>query len=278
MASTEGERKANIPTHAESINDFINKFAYRKKEELKTITQFINEDIKKVEPIHKVYKAISEYMELLKGSIEKNGKILQSIKDENKKKELEDYANIIEEYILKQIYRYTFPKKELKGDMDFHGYTIKLDWITPETLDIKKSYINQIQFAIINLRKMDEAKSVYGKLRYLEGVFNNMNNNIKFSTGSNKNAGQDEVTAIFQYIMIKAHPRRVHSNINYIKCFLDPAHGGQKMFLLTQLEAAVNFIEQVMTREITLNLSKEEFNNKCREAEERIKEKLARFK
>ena len=78
----------------------------------------------------------------------------------------------------------------------------KLYWVTPEHLDIKKLYINQLSNAIIWIKKMDEVKSIRDKLFCISNAYNTMNNTIKFSSGKNENAGQDELTPIFQYIII----------------------------------------------------------------------------
>ena len=96
-----------------------------------------------------------------------------------------------------------------------------------------------------------------------------MNNTIKFSSGKNDNAGQDELTPIFQYIIIKAQPQRIFSNINYIKCFLDDSGlTGELGFLLTQMESATFFIMDLDYEH--LKITEEEFNKNIREAEEKI--------
>ena len=85
-----------------------------------------------------------------------------------------------------------------------------------------------------------------------------MNNTIKFSSGKNESAGQDELTPIFQYIIIKAQPKRMFSNINYIKCFLGEKDlDGKLGFLLSQMESATSFIINI--NHTDLKLTEEEF-------------------
>ena len=112
-------------------------------------------------------------------------------------------------------------------------------------LDIKKEYINQLGFAELCIKKMDDAKSVFDKINCISDAFTNLSNTVKFSSGKNEEAGQDEITPLFQYIIIKATPKRMYSNLNYIYCFLDMSLGGKNAFLVTQLDSAISFIENV---------------------------------
>ena len=67
---------------------------------------------------------------------------------------------------------------------------------------------------------------------------------------------------IFQYIILKAQPKRMHSNINYIKCFL--AGTDSKAFLLSQIESATSYIGNLNYEE--LKMPKEEFEEKFEKA------------
>ena len=55
---------------------------------------------------------------------------------------------------------------------------------------------------------MDDMRSVNDKLNCIREAHAALNNVIKFSNGSDANAGQDEITPIFQYIIIKAQPKK----------------------------------------------------------------------
>ena len=276
MGSVEGQKKLkNVKSHAKSVNDFISYFKkinFEKaaiKSELRLLNQFITQDIETGEATHEIYKAFNDYMEILKIDIKEKGKYLES-KDE---KELNEFTNKIEEHIMRKIYKYVYPEEPLKEDFKFYQRTKILDWITPEHLEIKKLFINQLSLAILCIKKMDEAKSVLEKIRCIQNSFTNINNLIKFSSGKDKDAGQDETTPIFQYVVLKAHPKRMYSNLNYIYCFFDMVHGGQHAFLVTQLQSAITFIENLNSEMLRMN--KEEFNKNINEAEKRfeLKEK-----
>ena len=272
-ANVEGEKKAKYSTHVESINEFISKFSdtgNELKEDLKLLHNYIVEDIRKGEADHEVYKAFNEYMELLKENIKKNRRYIENTEEKALQKELDEFTNKIEEYIMRRIYKYVYPKDPLPKDNEFYNKTKYLDWVTPEHLEIKKFYINQLGLAIYWIKKMDDAKSVLDKIRCIQNAHTNVNNNIRFSSGKDKDAGSDETTPIFHYIVIKAQPKRIISNINYIHCFFDMVNGGSYAFLVTQLESVISFILNINHEK--LNITKEEFEKNI--AESKSKHKL----
>ena len=272
IASMEGEKKIKSSTHAETVNEFIMRFKDplndAKKLELKTLSKFIAEDIKSGEASHEVYKAFNDYKELIKEKIKNNEKYIESKNENDLKIELNEFTDKIEEHIMRKIYKYVYPKVPLKEDYEFYKRTRLLDWITPEHLEIKKLFRNQLGLAIKWIKKMDEANSVMEKLRCIQNAQKNVNNLIKFSSGKDKNAGQDETTPIFQYILIRAHPKRIISNLNYISCFFDRISGGQNAFLLTNMQSFITFIENVTPDQ--LNMTKEEYDKKIKEATDRF--------
>ena len=108
------------------------------------------------------------------------------------------------------------------------------------------------------IKRIDVVKSILEKLLCISNALNTMNNTIKFSSGKDEDAGQDELVPIFNYIVIKAQPKRMISNVNYIKCFLsDKDNSGNFGFLLSQMESAINFILNINHK--SLNITEDEF-------------------
>ena len=173
---------------------------------------------------------------------------------------------------MKKLYNVFFTKEQIEKDNSFFKQCIKLSWIKPAHLDIKKLYVNELKSAILFVRKIDSGKSVYDKLNYIAAAHNTINNTIKFSSGKKEDAGAEELSPIFQYIIIKAKPKRFFSNINYIKAFLNPNKcKGMHGFLLSQMEFAASFITQIDYKK--LKISEEEFNKNCNNAEMNSKDK-----
>ena len=253
------QKKEYNPYHAYTIRDFILKFSEHPWGKTESNTQipkfYIEDDILNGKRANGIFQTFVQYKSIIKKHIKSSKNLLKpdAIYTE--------IADKIEDYIMRQIYIYVYPKKELELDKKFYEQTKKLNWVLPEHLDIKKVYINQLSNAIAWIKKIDEKKSIRDKLCCISNAYNIMNNTIKFSSGKNENAGQDELTPIFQYLIIKAQPPRLFSNINYIKCFLDEEQlTGELGFLLSQMESATCFIMNISYE--SFRITKEEFDIK----------------
>ena len=260
--------------HIYYIRDFIESFSKRlfgkeRQNNLK-ICQLLKNDIKKGQRTHNIHKIIEKYLEFVKKQIKEpsNKKLFGEIKDD----EIKEILAKIQNHILRHTYRKVFPKKQTEKDIQFYNITRKFDWIKPEHLEFKKLYANQLKFAEKNIKKMEKSHSVYDKLDCIQNAYVAMNNTIKFISGKIEDAGQDELTPLFQYILIKAQPKNLNTNINYIKCLLsDSELMGSRGFYVSQMESASSFIININHNE--LKMSKEEFDLKIKMSEKNDKEK-----
>ena len=262
---------SKLPFHCYSIKDFIDKFSNSsnkdKSNNFKDLVKLVKDDIINGNRKNLIYITFDNYMEIIKKKI-KNGKTNKRLFENIKEEEIMKIVEKIEDHILRKIYKYVYPTIPLEIDVYFYNKTLCLDWVTPEQLDIKKLYMNQLGFAISCIRKIDKSKSVFDKLNCIKDAHTNINNTIKFSSGKKDDSGQDELTPIFQYIVIKAQPKTIFTDINYIKCFLgDSRLRGEEGFLVTQIESATSFILSLNQEQ--LKMDKDEFENKIKEAEKR---------
>ena len=258
-ATDDNDKKNKSLAHTLFIKDFINKFTDNSQNMDKNslnykLKIFSTEDIINSERKNGIFKTMKMYMNLVKKRIK------EPIINEGLFNDLPNIGEIaekIEDHILRQIYKDVFPPEQ-KEDVIFYQRTKCLNWVTPEQLDIKTIYMNQLGFAIDSIKQIDEARSVLDKLDLIASAHTSVNNTIKFSSGKDDDSGQDEMTPILQYIILKAHPKRMHSNINYIKCFLGDSNlTDSKGFLLSQIESAASYINN-LNYEI-LKIPKEEF-------------------
>ena len=264
------------PNHISYIRDFISKFSskiYGKDRAVKLkLSKLFREEIEKGIRKHKIDKIIEKYMDYVKKQIKepKNKKLFGEINDE----EIKQIADKIENHIMRHTYKTVFPNMPTESDNKFYQNTRRLDWIKPEHLEIKKLYVNQLKFAEKYVKKMDKAFSVYDKLDCIHNAYVTMNNTVKFISGKNEEAGQDELTPLFQYILIKAQPHFLISNINYIKCLLKESDLiGPRGFYVSQMESASSFILEINHEQ--LRMSKEEFDSKTKMSLDKYnKEKL----
>ena len=258
-SADESDKKNKSFAHATYIKDFINKFTDNQQNQDKNnlnikIKNYVTQDIIDVDRKYGIYKTMKMYMNFVRKKIKEpsiNERLFNNINE---------IADKIEDHILRQIYKDVFPEEQ-KEDKDFYIRTKCLDWVTPEQLDIKMIYINQLGFAISSIKKMDEARSVLDKLELIVNAHTSVNNTIKFSSGKEDDSGQDEMTPILQYIILKAYPKRMYSNINYIKCFLGDSNlTDSRGFLLSQIESAASYINNLDYNH--LKITKEEFDSK----------------
>ena len=261
----EGEKnEKQIPYHSYSIKDFISKFSecpWKQEEKGKNYTtphELVLFEIENGARCNRIYESLIEYMNIIRKHILAPKKT-KDLFDNTDNSNIEEILKIIRDYIMNQLYNYVYPKTQTVKDNTLYQKTLQLSWVAPENLNIKKIYINQLTNAVAWIKKMDDAKSVKDKLSCVQNAINTMNNTIKFSLGIEQDAGQDELTPIFQYIIIKAQPPRMYSNINYIECFLEDSElGGNYGTLLEQMNLTASFILYISHTQ--LNVTKEEFD------------------
>ena len=262
----ENDKKNKNPPNAIYIKDFINKFIENPLDQDKNslnckIKSLVTQDIISGDRKNGIYKTMEMYMNLVKKRIKEP---LINIGLFNDLTNMNELTKKIEDHILRQIYKDVYPPEQLE-DIKFYQRTKCLDWVTPEQLEIKKVYFNQLGFAISSIRKIDNARSVLDKIDLIINAHTSINNTIKFSLGKEDDSGQDEMTPILQYIILKAHPKRMYSNINYLKCFLGDSNlSDQNGFLLSQIESAYSYINNLNYQ--NLKITKEEFDFKFEEA------------
>ena len=269
-----------IPNHIYNIRDFISLFPIKfdskdnkeKQHNRLRFSKIFQKDISLGERKYHSNKIIENYMELVKKQIKdpSNKKYFGDIKDN----EVKEILGKIENYILRRVYKYIYPTTQSQTDDRFYEYTRKLEWIKPEHLEIKKLYVNQLKFAEKYIKQIDKAHTVVDKIDCINNAYVTMNNTVKFISGKNEDAGQDELTPLFQYILIKSQPEFLFTNINYIKSLLSEADLlGPKGFYVSQMESASSFIFNINYSQ--LKMDKDEFISKTKAALDKYyKEKL----
>ena len=86
-------------------------------------------------------------------------------------------------------------------------------------------------------------KSIKDKINCIEKIYNNIGKEMIFHYGINDESNREELKSLFNYIVIKAQPKRMISNINYIKCFENYNEISSKS--LTLLESSKEFLNNI---------------------------------
>jgi hypothetical protein len=254
------------PNHIFYIRDFISIFSNKiysikdKKNKIR-LSKLLKEDIINGDRKYQIDKIIEKYMDYIKKQVKdpSNKKLFGELKED----EITEIIEKIQNHILRYLYKNIYPSAQTEKDIKFYENIRKLEWIKPEHLEIKKLYVNQLKFAEKYIKRMDKAFTAYDKLDCINNAYVTMNNTVKFISGKNEDAGQDELTPLFQYILIKAQPKYFFTNLNYIKCLLSENElMGPRGFYVSQMESASSFIMNL--NHTHLNMNEEEFNSKSK--------------
>ena len=174
------------------------------------------------------------------------------------KERIKEILYIIKDYIIGAIYKSLFPKQPIEKDIIFYNRTLELDWVIQEHFGIKNIELYQINYPENIMNKFEKAKTINEKINYIKLIFKYINNVSNFSTGKEGDLSQDETTPFLQYIIIKCQPKRIISNINFIKNFLSEQDlMEEKGFFILQIDSAIEFILSLNNTHLDMN--EEEF-------------------
>ena len=242
------ENVEKLDGHCDTFEEFIYTFQ---------LFNEIKEDIIFGDQRNKIFETMEFYLSIVKERLLKDQLFINIYNCETITEVIDD----IENYLLKKIYKNVFPEDELHSDSQLYEQCMKFRWITPQHLEISEKYINENlwQSAIELINCIDSEKSPVEKLKCVHSAYKILNNCISFCSGKQEYAGLDDIFPIFIYVILKAQPKRMFSNMHYIKTFMSP---GRLLttygFLLTQIEGSVNFILEINQK--MLKISEEEYH------------------
>ena len=201
---------------------------------------------------------LEEYLDIIKEYLQKN-----KIVNENN---LDIINDKIYDYILGKLYDKIFPKEDQMDDKIFRQ-TILLSWIEPKHFILdKKNYIFDGFLPDVNnyLKKLENQKSPRKKFSNMSKIFELIRNLVKFN-GDDIMAGVDDQMPILNYTLIKARPLRIYSNCKFMELFLGDKKNKKEDSELIQLLSLCDYICNMSNSKL-INVSKEEYQQKCNEA------------
>ena len=209
-------------------------------------------------------QVLLKYLSLIRKHIKENFANLS-------KERIKDILYIIKDYIIGAIYKSLFPKQPIEKDIIFYNRALELDWVTQEHFGIKNIELYQINYPENIMNKFEKAKTIKEKINYIKLIFKYINNVSNFNTGKEGDLSQDETTPFLQYIIIKCQPKRIISNINFIKNFLSEQDLMEENgFFILQIDSAIEFI--LSMNHTHLEMNEEEFKENINKS--RIKNKI----
>eukprot|EP00730_Choanoeca_flexa_P017817 TRINITY_DN8616_c0_g2_i2.p1 TRINITY_DN8616_c0_g2~~TRINITY_DN8616_c0_g2_i2.p1 ORF type:complete len:435 (+),score=113.37 TRINITY_DN8616_c0_g2_i2:52-1305(+) len=178
----------------------------------------------------------------------------------------------LERYIMQHIYDWVFLKsdEDEEKDLRLQSQIRSLHWITPErleaaiTLDIEE-VAREVENAQEELITMDAMRAPQDKLQCVVACSKSIFRILEKSSGpSSQSASADDFLPAMIYVLIKANPPMLHSNMQYIDRFTNPAKlmAGEAGYYYTNLMGAASFIENVKPDQ--LHMSQDEFDHSMR--------------
>ena len=269
---SEGDKKFQllIPTLAEKqISDLFMGEINRNRRICLNIDQFIK------------YFPNIQKIQLLKGI-----DILNEIKNMNITRKIDDYINYISnylnkdktftkeeckilkekinDYILTKLYDKMYPAFPSKDDLIIYKNCYQLAWVEPKHL-IPNAKNNNYDIFMDDIKQsfneFEKEKSPRKKFVIVKDIFQTISKIITFNGGGEEDIGADDNLAILLYIFIKVRPKKIYSDIEYLKLFVRDSNGtedNQIAHLMTVCEA-MKKIDHTHLFEIT----EEEYKKNC---------------
>ena len=180
-----------------------------------------------------INKKINDYFEIIKEKIS----LVKNESDKNNK--IIIYENKIKDYIMTKIYEKIYPPKPEDKDNEIYKKTMYLSRVDPYSI-VEKDYIyDTLMPDIVNeFKKINIVKSPYRKYNCILKIVGYVKSLIKFNEGLDKEVGADDTAPAFHYILIKSHPFRIYTDIEFIKLFLK----NKNDFDLNSMELAYSYI------------------------------------
>ena len=250
-AQTFTAAKINAILTQSSITDFITNFPdYRKNE--REIDDIIEEENKNDLPniLKKLFKDIKNNM--------KNEKIISKFSAI----ECASISYELENYILFRLYEKLFPRFPSKKDEFLYKKCCRLSFIKPENYIRDKNMINEklLESAMEYINDMDKKLTPLDKIKTFGKAFQILQNSMKFSSGKS-DLGIDDILPWVIYAIIKSKPKKINTNYNFCKNYINPDLDKKEYgLLLMQIGLAIKVIYDMKYTDL-INVTEEQFGN-----------------
>jgi hypothetical protein len=228
-----------------SIVEFCELFPFLSKENIEDILEFEN-NINLKKSLNEYFNIIYEYI--------KEEKMFQKFKEESEQTRI---IVQIEDYIHAQLYDKIYSGMAVINDIKIFRKCFTLKWVKPTMLNVQLTYLDEKMLGMMKsfIRNIDDEISPNNKLREFEKL-DLIINNLIILYGFPK----DVYLNIMAFAFIKGQPYQLNSTYQYIKMYYSqklPKKRGAELIDKFEklLEKITNFSEKDLT-----GISKEEYD------------------
>ena len=273
----DNKKKLNIYKEdlSERQLDFLNSFVFQDDKDVKTcrtiksftnifpdLNKYANDkvEMKNVFDIQRelnVPKEINELFNVIKNH-------LINVKKIKNEEELNVIYNKIYDYVWSKIYNKLYPKKQDIMDMSLNQKFNIYSWIEPFHLikDNNNYNFELILPKIINyFDYINTEKSPRKKIINMNYIFESINTLLEFN--QNKiNIGVDNQMPLLNYIFIKAKPKNIFTNCEFMELYIGDKVRKKEGNYLIQLKSIRDFTMNLSHNKL-FNITIDEFNKNC---------------
>ncbi|KAL5290701.1 RABGEF1 family protein [Megaselia abdita] len=224
----------------------------------KIIKDFMTSDHKNIDELSEIVQNF--YIKLKQ--LMSNDQRFSEIPDSDK----EDLMDLFEKSVMTQNHGILFSpcEEDERNDSKISSRIKNLNWITAKHLACGINELNSecrdlVYTAITDLVAIDSYLAPKDKLECIVKCCRNIFAVLKHS-GHNGPASADDFLPALIFVVLKANPARLHSNMNFINRFSNASRimSGEGGYYFTNLSCAITFIENLSNE--SLSLSKTEFD------------------
>jgi len=214
--------------------------------------RYFNVDLFELEKKLNVCQCLNLYFSIL------NEKIVNKFSLEVREKVLVKIKN----YIFEKLYMKTFPKYAEAEDLQLLSKASTLFWVEPINLNFSGFDFEMILPITTNyFIYLDKQRSPHGKLNIINKLFEIIFNALKYIKGDH--FSNEDILNICEYIIIKAKPEILCSNLKYLDIFENKdIFDNNKIYLKLLRESVVKVLNS--NHKSFKGISELDFNKKCK--------------
>jgi len=182
--------------------------------------------------------------------------------------QMDELLDNAEKYLMTQVYKITFcplATDDEEKDLETQNKIRSLNWVSTQHLDTALNVMDpevrdRMDQAITGVIEMDSKRAPQEKLADIVSCSKHIFSALQLSRGGlQAPVSADEFLPALIYVVLRANPPRLQSNIRYITRFCNPSKlmTGEGGYYFTNLCCAVTFIDSLTAD--SLNLPQDEF-------------------